>query len=61
MRSRRFPITSEEILKALEVASGDVAAAAQALDVSERTLYRRMREFGIRPVVRYESVDEVAV
>lgn len=65
MRSRRFVITPDEILSALEVAAGDVAAAARALDVSERTLYRRMRDYGIRPLVRYEQTgvpaDEVAV
>lgn len=39
--------TREQVLVALENTSS-VAAAAQLLGISERTMYRRMREYGIR-------------
>ena len=49
----RIPITAEEVLEALERAQWDVKAAASALDVNERTLYRRMRDYGIKRRIRY--------
>lgn len=49
--------TAKQILAALEQA-GTVAAAAQLLGLSERTLYRRMGVFGIR--VRRVPVQEPA-
>ena len=53
----RFPLTAPEIVDALRQCRGDVEAAAQLLDISTRTLYRRMAEFGIRARVIYEPVD----
>ena len=50
----RTPITAEQIVKALATTKGDVEAAASLLNVSGRTLYRRMAEYGIKPQVRYE-------
>jgi transcriptional regulator with PAS, ATPase and Fis domain len=50
-------ITAEQILAAIE-REGTVAKAADALKVSERTLYRRMDAFGIR--VQRVAVKEAA-
>jgi DNA-binding NtrC family response regulator len=36
------------ILRALEVHRNDRAKAARALGLSSRTLYRRLKEYGIR-------------
>lgn len=51
----RIPITAAEVLGALERSEWDVKAAARALDVNERTLYRRMRDYGIKRTVRYAT------
>ena len=62
MRTRK-PITEEQILAALYTSDGDVKAAAKALEVSDRTLYRRMADYGIRGVrtpVRYAPSKEAA-
>lgn len=53
----RFPLTAQEIVDALRHCNGDVEAAAQYLDISTRTLYRRMAEFGIRARISYEPVS----
>jgi transcriptional regulator of acetoin/glycerol metabolism len=58
----RAPLTAAQILEALERAGGDLPAAARELGVSDRTLYRRMAEYGIRARLRYEPApDEAAV
>jgi len=44
----RLPLTPQEIVDALRHCNGDIEAAARDLDISSRTLYRRMAEFGIR-------------
>lgn len=53
----RTDLTAEEILGTLSVCKGNVAQAADLLNVSERTLYRRMVEFGIKPRRSYERVE----
>jgi len=53
----RLPLSAPEIVDALRQCGGDVEAAAQFLDVSTRTLYRRMAEFGIRARISYEPVE----
>jgi transcriptional regulator of acetoin/glycerol metabolism len=52
MRTRR-PISAIDILRALEASKGHVAEAAKRLEVSDRTLYRRMAEFGIKSRLDY--------
>lgn len=44
---QKAELTADQILAALR-ANGTVLEAAKALGVSERTLYRRMDDFGIR-------------
>ncbi len=53
----RTPITAEEILGTLSVCRGNLREAADLLGISERTLYRRMTEFGIRFRRTAEQVD----
>jgi len=53
----RTPITAQEILGTLSVCRGNLREAADLLGVSERTLYRRMAEFGIKPKRTYEQAD----
>ena len=53
----RLPLTAPEIVDALRRCGGDIEAAAQYLDISSRTLYRRMAEYGIRARLIYEPVD----
>ena len=57
----RFPLTPQDILNALTAAEGDLPAAAKALDISERTLYRRMAEFGIRRELRLvrQTIEDI--
>ena len=50
----RKTLTTEAILVALRARDEDVAAAAELLNVTERTLQRRMKELGIRARIRYE-------
>ncbi|MGH7334904.1 MAG: helix-turn-helix domain-containing protein, partial [Candidatus Rokuibacteriota bacterium] len=40
-------VERELILKALAVFNDDKAAAAQALGISRRTIYRRLRDYGV--------------
>ena len=54
MRHRK-PITRDQILSALDACDHDVDAAAKALEVSGRTLYRRMAELGVKRSDRYEA------
>ena len=54
---RRKPLTREDILSALDVANHDVERAALLLEVSGRTLYRRMAELGIKRSDRYEAAE----
>jgi len=54
MRTRKA-IAEEAIVAALQAHAGDVDAAAAALGVSGRTLYRRMKEYGIRAQVEYRK------
>jgi transcriptional regulator of acetoin/glycerol metabolism len=49
--------TAEQVMKAL-TSQGTVAEAAKALGMSERTLYRRMKHFGIN--VRRVPVKDAA-
>lgn len=58
--SLRSELTREQIVKALDQAAHRVPAAAEALGVSERTLYRRMRELQIRRALTYQPADAVA-
>ena len=53
----RTPITREQILAALDASDHDVDSAAALLQVSGRTLYRRMRDMGIRKSDRYEAAE----
>lgn len=39
---------------------GDVKEAAQVFSVTERTVYRRIKQYGIRRVYRWELPDEEA-
>lgn len=65
MRTRK-PITRDAILAALDEAGHDVEAAAVVVSrelgqsVSGRTLYRRMREYGIQRTDRYVLEEEAA-
>ena len=56
MRTRK-PITREAILAALDAHDHDVDRAAEALEVSGRTLYRRMAELGVKRSDRYEAAQ----
>lgn len=51
----RFRLTPEDIIAVLNARNGDMKAAAKDLEISERTLYRRLTDFQIKPVVRYEK------
>jgi DNA-binding NtrC family response regulator len=51
----RIPITNDQVTAALNDSDGDVKDAADRLGVSERTLRRRMRDYGIKARVRYEE------
>ncbi len=42
-------VERREIVRALEVADGDTAQAAQALGIARSTLYRRMKDLGASP------------
>lgn len=53
MRTRK-PISRDEILAALDATDHDVESAAVLLEVSGRTLYRRMAEYDIKARPRYE-------
>jgi DNA-binding NtrC family response regulator len=53
----KTPITAEEILGTLSVCKGDLRQAADMLGISERTLYRRMAEYGIKVRRNYERVE----
>lgn len=55
----RIPITAEQILEALAAANGDKHAAAAKLDVSTRTLERRIADYDIRSKVEFR-VGEAA-
>ena len=56
----RVPITAEQIVRALNAADGDLKVAVALVNaetgwpVSERTLRRRMADYGIKPTVRYQ-------
>lgn len=54
----RTPISEADILAALRQCDWELRAAAHELDISVRTLYRRMAEYGIRGRVQYELVKE---
>lgn len=41
-------------------ARGDVRKAAESFDTSERTVYRRINEYGIRQVCHWELPSEEA-
>lgn len=45
--ARQAKFTREELIQALEAASGDLTRAAVALDVSPSTVYRAMERHGI--------------
>lgn len=51
----RIPIESEQIVAALNESNGDMKAAARLLEISDRTLYRRMADFGIRAKVEFQA------
>jgi transcriptional regulator with PAS, ATPase and Fis domain len=51
----RKTLTADAILVALRASDEDVEAAANLLNVTERTLQRRMAELGIRARIRYEQ------
>lgn len=55
----RKTLAAETILVALRASDEDVEAAATLLNVTPRTLQRRMAELGIRARIRYE-LGEVA-
>lgn len=55
----RKTLSPDAILVALRAANEDVAEAALLLNVTERTLQRRMAEVGIRARIRYE-LEEAA-
>ena len=50
----RRTLTPDMILVALRATDEDVEAAARLLNVTPRTLQRRMAEVGIRARIRYE-------
>jgi transcriptional regulator with GAF, ATPase, and Fis domain len=56
MQTPRADYTADAIMVALKASDHDVARAARLLDVTERTLQRRMAALGIRARVRYEVV-----
>ncbi len=51
----RIPLSHEQVTAALNDSDGDVKDAATRLGISERTLRRRMRDYGIKARVRYEE------
>lgn len=53
----RKSLSADTILVALRASGEDVAKAANLLNVTERTLQRRMSELGIRARIRYELED----
>ena len=53
----RTPIARDQILAALDATDHDVDGAAALLQVSARTLYRRMAELGIKKSDRYEAAE----
>lgn len=61
----RVPITAKQIVDALNASDGDLTAAVKLINkatgwpVSERTVRRRMADFGIKSSVRYR-VSKVA-
>ena len=55
----RKTLSPETILVALRATNEDVEAAARLLNVTVRTLQRRMAEVGIRARIRYE-LEEAA-
>lgn len=50
-----IPLTPEQVTRALNDANGDIERAATALGVSAKTLKRRIKQFALKPRVRYES------
>lgn len=50
-----IPLTPEQVTKALNDANGATEQAAVALGVSEKTLKRRIKKFGLKPRVQYEA------
>lgn len=56
----RIKLEADEIVATLKQTQGDVEQAAELLDVSARTLYRRMRDYGIRARVQYDVEGEAA-
>jgi transcriptional regulator of acetoin/glycerol metabolism len=52
-----IPITAEQVTEALNAANGDTGEAADRLGVSEKTLKRRIKKFGLKPRVRYEVAE----
>lgn len=52
-----IPITPEQVTEALNASNGDTEAAAIRLGVSEKTLKRRIKKFGLKPTVRYEAAE----
>ena len=55
----RKSLSADVILVALKATDHDVSKAASVLNVTERTLQRRMRELRIRARIRYE-LEEAA-
>lgn len=53
----RKTLTPDAILVALRATEEDVEAAARLLNVTSRTLQRRMAEVGIRARIRYERQE----
>lgn len=43
-----------------ESAQGDIAAAAEAFEISQRTVYRYIKHFGIRQRCTWEMPEEDA-
>ena len=52
-----IPLTPEQVTKALNDANGDTEQAAAALGVSEKTLKRRIKKFGLERRVQYEAAE----
>ena len=52
-----IPLTPEQVTAALNAANGDTVKAATALGVSEKTLKRRIKKFGLKPRVQYEAAS----
>lgn len=53
----RKTLSADAILVALRASDEDVKAAADLLNVTERTLQRRMAELHIRARIRYEVAE----